>query len=63
MRIETIETNDELTAALKCVDKLWGAEEGTPNSTELDRLVKLIAAYENEIGIWWLKRDTERDAR
>ncbi|CUI85305.1 putative transcription regulator containing HTH domain protein [Cognatishimia activa] len=49
MKICSIDTNRDLTAALRRVDVVWGAEPGTPNGDELDSLVDMITAYEDLI--------------
>jgi HTH-type transcriptional regulator/antitoxin HigA len=41
-------TESEYTAAIARIDVLWGAEIGSPAGTELEVLVALVAAYENE---------------
>ena len=48
LEITKVESDSDLTAALKHVDALWGSELGTPKGDELDRLVELVEAYENE---------------
>ena len=48
MEIRPIRTDKDYEAALRRVEALWGAAEGTPQSDELEVLVTLIEAYERE---------------
>ena len=43
-----IRTYDEHRAALREIEHLWGAEEGTPEGTRLKELVALAEAYQSE---------------
>lgn len=42
----TITTDEEHTAALKEVDKLWGCTLGTPEHYRLEELAAALDAYE-----------------
>lgn len=46
MDIRPIKTDEDHRAALKEVESLWGAGEGTPEGDRLDVLATLIEAYE-----------------
>lgn len=46
MDIRPIKTDADHAAALEEIDRLWGAEEGTPEGDKLDVLVTLVEAYE-----------------
>ncbi len=46
MDIRPIRTEEDLTAALKRIDALWGAPEGTDEGDELDVLATLVEHYE-----------------
>lgn len=41
-----IETEAEYDTALKRVEEIWNAEQGTPEGEELDKLVDTIEEYE-----------------
>ena len=43
-----IRANEEHLAALQEIERLWGAEEGTPEGTRLNELVALTEAYQSE---------------
>ena len=43
-----IRTYDEHRAALREIEHLWGAEEGTPEGIRLNEFVALAEAYQNE---------------
>jgi HTH-type transcriptional regulator / antitoxin HigA len=47
MRIRPIRTDEDHTAALKEVERLWGAKPGTPEGDDLDVLTTLVGVYEN----------------
>jgi HTH-type transcriptional regulator/antitoxin HigA len=47
MDIRPIRTDDDHRLALREVERLWGAQEGTPEGDKLDVLATLIEAYEN----------------
>lgn len=42
-----IRTDNDLTAALKRVETLWGSPLGTPEGDELNALATLVEAYES----------------
>lgn len=46
--IKPIRTERDYDAALKEVERLWGAKVGTPEGDQLDVLATLIDAYETE---------------
>jgi len=46
MSIKPIRTDDDLQRAFKRLEKIFQAEEGTPQADERDVLVTLIEAYE-----------------
>jgi HTH-type transcriptional regulator/antitoxin HigA len=46
--IKPIRTKRDYEAALKAVERLWGAKVGTPEGDRLDVLATLIDAYEAE---------------
>jgi HTH-type transcriptional regulator/antitoxin HigA len=46
MNIRPIRGDEDHTAALRRIDALWGAAEGTPEGDELDVLVALVSHYE-----------------
>jgi HTH-type transcriptional regulator/antitoxin HigA len=48
MQVRPIKTNDDHTAALQEIEKLWGAEVGTSAGDRLDVLITLVDAYERE---------------
>jgi HTH-type transcriptional regulator / antitoxin HigA len=48
MIYEQIKNDEEHTKALSRIDALWGSKPGTPEFKELDSLVDLIEAYEDE---------------
>src|SRR5437763_8998486 len=47
MDIRPIRNDDDHRLALREVERLWGAEEGTPEGDKLDVLTTLIEAYED----------------
>ncbi len=47
MDIRPIRTDADHEAALREIEALWGAAEGTPNGDRLDVLATLIEAYED----------------
>jgi HTH-type transcriptional regulator / antitoxin HigA len=47
MDIRPIRNNDNHRLALREVERLWGAEEGTPEGDKLEVLTILIEAYED----------------
>jgi HTH-type transcriptional regulator/antitoxin HigA len=46
MDIRPIKSDEDHRAALKEIEALWGAEEGTPGGDRLDVLATLLEAYE-----------------
>jgi HTH-type transcriptional regulator/antitoxin HigA len=46
MQLKPIKTEADRDAALREIELLWGAEEGTPNGDRLDVLTTLGEAYE-----------------
>jgi HTH-type transcriptional regulator/antitoxin HigA len=56
MEIRPIRTEDELKAALRRIDALWGAAEDTPEGDELDILATLVERYEETH--WPIERST-----
>ncbi len=47
MHIRPIRTDDDHETALREIEALWGAEEGTDAGDRLDVLATLVEAYEN----------------
>lgn len=47
MRIHAIRSDDDHLAALRQMEQLWDATEGTPEGDNLNRLVALVEAYES----------------
>ncbi|MGF0239381.1 helix-turn-helix domain-containing protein [Rhodococcus sp. IEGM1300] len=48
MDIKPIRSQEDLTAALARIEKLWGAEIGSPEGDELEILALLVEKYEDE---------------
>jgi HTH-type transcriptional regulator/antitoxin HigA len=48
MEIKPIRSNADHERALREIQRLWGAKEGTAEGDKLDVLVTLVDAYENE---------------
>lgn len=48
MDIKPIRTEEEYGVALARLEEIWDAEQGTPESDELDVLSVLVEAYEEE---------------
>lgn len=48
MNIKPIRSQEDLSAAFARVEKLWGAEMGSPEGDELEILALLIEKYEDE---------------
>ncbi len=48
MNIQPVKTNDDHKQALARIDSLMNAAPGTEEGAELDVLVTLVEAYENE---------------
>jgi HTH-type transcriptional regulator/antitoxin HigA len=48
MNIRPIHNDDDHVAALREIERLWGAEPGTPDGDALDILATLVERYEEE---------------
>lgn len=48
MQIRPIRTDDDHAAALREIEALWGAAEGSEDGDRLDVLVTLVEAYEDK---------------
>ena len=48
MNIKPIRSDDDLSAAFKRLERVFQAEEGTPEADEMEILVMLIEAYERK---------------
>ncbi len=48
MDIKPIRTEEDYEAALKDVEKLWGAQPGTPDGDRFEVLFTLVEAYEDQ---------------
>ena len=48
MNIRPVKTNQDYDSALSRIEDLWGAEPGTCEGDELEILLTLVSAYENE---------------
>ena len=48
MNIRPVKTEKDYDAALARIEELWGADPGTPEGDELDVLLVLVGAYEDE---------------
>jgi len=48
MDIKPIRTEEDYEAALKEVERLWGAEAGTPDGDRFEILFTLVEAYEDQ---------------
>ena len=46
MQLKPIKTEADHVAALRAIERLWGASEGTPEGDHLDILTTLVEAYE-----------------
>src|SRR3546814_635984 len=46
--LKPIKTEDDYTAAMTEIERLWGAPSGTPEGDRLDILATLVDAYERE---------------
>jgi len=46
MNLKPIKTKTDYDAALREIERLWGAEEGSPDGDRLDVLATLVEAYE-----------------
>ena len=59
MDIRPIRTDDDHTAALREIARLWEAPEGSPDADRMDVLATLVDAYESRR--WPIKPGTPRD--
>ena len=59
-----IRTDEDHEAALREIERLWGADEGTPNCVKLNAFVALVEAYENVRweNIWRIPNSETRQA-
>lgn len=48
MDIKPVRTEEDYQVALNEIERLWGAEPGTPESDRLEVLVTLVEAYEDQ---------------
>ena len=48
MNIKPIRNDDDLREAFNCLERVFQAQEGTPEADEMEILVTLIEAYENK---------------
>lgn len=48
MKIKSIRNDDDLRAALLCLEPIFQAQDGIPEADERDVLVTLIEAYEQK---------------
>ena len=48
MDVRPIRTDSDHKEALREIERLWGAEPGTPEGDKLDVLATLVEAYEND---------------
>jgi HTH-type transcriptional regulator/antitoxin HigA len=48
MRIKPIRSDPDHKEALKDIERLWGAAEGTAAGDRLDILIALVSAYEDQ---------------
>ena len=46
MNLKPIKTKTDYEAALREIERLWGAEEGSPEGDRLDVLATLVDAFE-----------------
>ena len=46
MHLKPLKTSQDHEAALREIERLWGAEDGTPEGDSLDILLTLVDAYE-----------------
>ncbi len=59
MNIRPIRTDDDHHAALKELERLWGAPDGSPDGDKLDVLATLVEVYESRR--WPIGNPTPRD--
>jgi HTH-type transcriptional regulator / antitoxin HigA len=48
MRIKPVRTKADYERALREIERMWGAKEGTPQGNRLDVLATLVEAYERK---------------
>ncbi|WP_419662238.1 hypothetical protein Dvar_26890 [Desulfosarcina variabilis str. Montpellier] len=48
MNIRPVKTEEDYDAALARIEELWGTDPGTPEGDELDVLLVLVGAYEDQ---------------
>jgi HTH-type transcriptional regulator / antitoxin HigA len=48
MKIKPIRTKADYERALREIERMWGAREGTPQGNQLDVLATLVEAYERK---------------
>ena len=48
MDIKPVRTEEDYQATLREIERLWGAEPGTPESDRFEVLVTLVEAYEDQ---------------
>jgi HTH-type transcriptional regulator / antitoxin HigA len=48
MEIKPIRTNADYDHALREIERLWGARQGTPDGDRMDVLATLVEAYEQK---------------
>jgi HTH-type transcriptional regulator/antitoxin HigA len=48
MELKPIRTDADHEAALKEIERLWGAVDGAPDGDRLDILITLVNAYEEQ---------------
>lgn len=46
--IRPLLTDEDLDAALKEINRLWGAQRGTPDGDRLEALANIVEAYEKK---------------
>lgn len=48
MQTKGIQTEEEYQAALKEIERLWDAVQGTPEAEQAEQLTLLVVSYEKE---------------
>jgi HTH-type transcriptional regulator/antitoxin HigA len=48
MKIKPVRTKADYERALREIERMWGAKEGTPQGNRLDVLATLVEAYERK---------------
>jgi HTH-type transcriptional regulator/antitoxin HigA len=48
MKIKPVRTKADYERALREIERMWGAKEGTPQGNQLDVLATLVEAYERK---------------